>query len=277
MIPSLHFVPAHRSEFYKRLHEIKASTIVFDLEDGVPLEAKEEARKILYDHAELIAKLNSFIRLNKYRGSYDKAEIKLIKELDFKGVIIPKIESDEEIIKFWNYFEDSFPDLKLICLIESFQGLEDLQQICKNISERISGVGLGLEDFFSTVPVIGIKQNVIEFIKMKLVTTCKAFDLPCIDTVSLNYSENVDKFKKECLNSKSLLFDGRFCIHPSQISIVNEIYSPTEEELSWARSIINKTKGKSEIGYIKLDSEVLSSPKVKKAQSIIKKAGVHDV
>jgi citrate lyase beta subunit len=277
MLPVFHFIPSHREKFFGRLNELANIPVIFDLEDGVPEELRKHARAVLRSHKEQVERTDSFVRINKESGVYDPADIQLIKEIDFKGVVIPKVESAREIQKFLSFFEKKDHQLKIICLIESFRGLEELREICTGYRQHLYAIGLGLEDFLSEVAVAEVQPDVIEFIKLRLVSTCRAYGLYCLDTVSLNFNDKLDVFREECQDSRALLFDGRFSIHPTQIPVIKEIYPPTVDEVEWARNLIEKVKGQENIGYQKVGGEVLSGPKVKKAQLILNKAGISDV
>lgn len=277
MLPVLHFIPSHREKFFSRLNKLSTDTVIFDLEDGVPSHLRGNARSILLNNKNAIESLNSFIRINKEEGVYEAADIQIIKEIKFKGVVIPKVESIDDIESFLDLISVTGTNFKIICLIESYKGLEGLSRICEQVGEKIYAVGLGLEDFLSEVPVVVVKNYIIEYIKLKLVAICKAYSLLSIDTVSLNYRENINEFRKECLASRDFFFDGRFSIHPTQIPIINEVYSPTDDEIIWAQSIMEKINGQKNIGYQKVGEEVISTPKVKKAQLILKKAGAYNV
>ncbi|XWN37467.1 MAG: aldolase/citrate lyase family protein [Balneola sp.] len=277
MLPSLHFIPSHKEKYFKGLENMSSSALIFDLEDGVPQDSKDTARDYLIKYRGEIEGLNSFVRISKEAGVYKDSEIEIIKKIAFKGVVIPKVESVNEISLFLELVNDSGRDIMLIILIESFKGLEVLKKICEEFENKIVGVGLGLEDFLSAVPMVKIQKNITDFIKLNFISTAKAFNIQCIDTVSLNYNENKEAFREECIDSRNLLFDGRFSIHPTQISIINEVYSPSNDEIAWAHSIVEKVKGNENIGYQKAGRELISPPKVKKAQLILKKAGITNV
>lgn len=277
MLPSLHFIPSHKEKYFQGLKNMSSSALIFDLEDGVPQDSKGIARNNLIKYRGMIEGLNSFVRISKEAGGYIDSEIEIIKKIAFKGVVIPKVESVNEILKFYDLFKNTGRDIKLIILIESFKGLETLNKICNEFENKILAVGLGLEDFLSSVPIVKVQKNIADYIKLNCISTVKAFNIPCVDTVSLNYNERRTIFREECMESRNLLFDGRFSIHPTQISIINEVYSPSNDEIAWARSIVEKVEGNENIGYQKSGSELISPPKVKKAQLILKKAGITNV
>lgn len=277
MLPSLHFIPSHKEKYFQGLKNMSSSALIFDLEDGVPQDSKDIARNYLIKYRDEIEGSNSFVRISKEAGVYTDSEIEIIKKIAFKGVVIPKVESVNEILKFYDLFKNPGRDIKLIILIESFKGLETLNKICNEFENKILAVGLGLEDFLSSVPIVKVQKNIADYIKLNFVSTVKAFNIPCIDTVSLNYNEKRTTFREECMESRNLLFDGRFSIHPTQISIINEVYIPSNDEIAWARSIVEKVEGNENIGYQKTGSELISPPKVKKAQLILKKAGITNV
>lgn len=271
MSPCFHFIPAHKSEYYTHIDKLGAKNLVFDLEDGVPDIYKSQGRDLLIQNKKIIENTHSFLRVSKGKNTIEKQDLEIFKNLKFNGIIIPKLESLQEITEILEFASTQKREMKIIFLIESFKGFESLSNLCSASEGKIFAIGIGLEDFFANETVIEISEEFINFIKMKVVSACKAYNLKCIDTVSLKYGKHISDFRDDCIVSRKILFDGKFSIHPSQIAVVNEIFSITKEEENWANSIVEKTQNKSGVGYQKIGSSVISEPKLKKAQLILKK------
>lgn len=113
------------------------------------------------------------------------------------------------------------------------------------------------------------------YARSAVVNAAKSFGLQAIDLVCIDY-KNLNQLEKECLNGKSFGFTGKQAIHPDQVELINSIFTPSKEEISWALEVVKGyqehcTKG---VGAFNYEGKVIDLPVVKIARKILIQAGM---
>jgi len=261
---SFHFIPAHKIAFFDKINFLNADHIIFDLEDGVPENEIELARKNILNYSTEDSDSSFWIRIHELGSKFYQDDLNLIKNLKNIGIVIPKFRPSS-ILEFPQY-------LKKIVLIESLEDLTDLSFEKANLQKaNLFGIGLGLEDmltdFFQKNEDL---EGLIKHIKSQFVINSKSFVQILISGVFTDY-KNTLGLKKESLENYGLGFDGCFSIHPSQIEIINKIFDISKENLEQAKKIMTLPKDNKNPGYSIIDGVLITPPKLAKAKTIIKR------
>ena len=108
---------------------------------------------------------------------------------------------------------------------------------------------------------------------MVVITAAKAKKIDAIDTPFPNVFDN-DKLKKDCEFVKRMGMNAKACIHPNQIEVVNEVFSPTQAEINWATKVLmaKEEAEKKNQGVFSLDGKMVDKPVILRAEKIILKA-----
>jgi len=153
----------------------------------------------------------------------------------------------------------------------------NLSEICK-ASPYLSGLIFAAEDFALDLSITRT-PSLSEFLyaRSAIVTACKAHSLPsAIDLVCTSYKgeEGLTTLEEECQGGKNLGFNGKQCIHPTQVEVAQRVFSPSEQELTWAVRIVtaDEKADKQGRGAWTLDGKMIDVPVVGKARAIVKKA-----
>lgn len=167
--------------------------------------------------------------------------------------------------------------MKLLALIESAKALTDLNSICK-ASPYLSGLIFAAEDFALDLSLTRT-PSLSEFLyaRSAIATACRAHELPStIDLVCTSYKgeEGQRSLEEECLGGKGLGFNGKQCIHPSQVETTQRTFSPDEKEVEWAvRLLVADEKAAAQgRGAWTMDGKMIDAPVVGKARATVKKA-----
>ena len=170
-----------------------------------------------------------------------------------------------------------FRPLHLLALIESAKALSDLPAICK-ASPYMSGLIFGGEDFALDLSLTRTPAMAeMAYARSAITTACRAYGLPsAIDLVCTSYQgdEGQQKLKEECLGGKGFGFNGKQCIHPSQVEMAQKFFAPSEKEMDWAARIVvaaDKAERQGR-GAWTLDGQMIDKPVMGKARSIVSKA-----
>lgn len=165
--------------------------------------------------------------------------------------------------------------VKILALIESAKALSNLNSIC-TASPLLSGLIFAAEDFAFDLSLTRT-PSLTEFLyaRSAIVTAARAHDLPsAIDLVCTSFKgeEGRKSMEEECLGGKNLGFNGKQCIHPSQVDIAQRAFAPGREEVEWAaRVVVADTKAEGR-GAWTLDGKMIDVPVVKKAKAIVERA-----
>ncbi len=271
MIRSYLYIPAIKEKYFEKIDSNSADAIIFDLEDSVSLQNKEEAREILqkfFNQEKNITK-EIFIRINSEQ-IFSKDDIKLVKKnvSKIRGIFLPKINNCEEIEKIVKAIGDK--SIEIIPLIETPTGVLNLEEISKN--KEVTTVALGEVDLSYSLninPNEGLKQLIPLRLFVNLVLA--AYEkMPPIGPVWTNIDDKKG-LENHMDTIKSLGYSGAQLIHPSQIDITNKIFSYSDEEIKWAKSIL-KTNNEleSNLGSFRdSNNEMVDEAVIKRAQKLI--------
>ena len=203
-------------------------------------------------------------------------------------IVIAKVNSSSDLkwaADFINHkrtvtvSEESAPrQLKILALIESAKAISNLREICQTAAQ-LDGLIFAAEDFALDLSLTRT-PSLTEFLyaRSAIATACRAHDLPStIDLVCTSYKgeEGRRAMEEECLGGKGLGFNGKQCIHPSQVAIAQKAFAPSEDEVTWAARVViagakADTQGR---GAWTLDGKMIDAPVVGKAKSLVSKAG----
>ncbi|KAK4117352.1 beta subunit of citrate lyase [Canariomyces notabilis] len=173
--------------------------------------------------------------------------------------------------------------INLIALIESARAVMDLRSIC-GASPYLRGLVFAAEDFamdMSLTRTPGLGEFL--YARSAIATAARAFELPStIDLVCTSFrgAEGVNRLEDECRNGREMGFNGKQCIHPSQVEIVQRVFGPDEAEVEWAVRLLiaNEKASAAGRGAWTLDGKMIDAPVVGKARMIVDKAekcGLH--
>ena len=206
-------------------------------------------------------------------------------------LVIPKVESASDLEFVTDMLHYKLPSrhsknnipsarkspIQLLALIESAKSLSNLSSICA-ASPYLSGLIFAAEDFALDLS-IERTTNLAEFsyARSAIVTACRANDLPSvIDLVCTHVRGNEGRqiLTEECVDGKRQGFNGKQCIHPSQIDVVQRIFTPNAREIEWAvRIMVADLKAAQQgRGAWTMDGKMIDKPVTGKACSIVRKA-----
>lgn len=173
--------------------------------------------------------------------------------------------------------ESSLPSIRLIALIESAKSITNLSEICK-ASPYLSGLIFAAEDFALDLSLTRT-PSLSEFLyaRSAIATAARAHKLPStIDLVCTSFrgEEGLKRLEEECTGGKGLGFNGKQCIHPSQVEACQRLFSPSETEVEWSTRVVvaDEKADKQGRGAWTLDGKMIDVPVVGKAKAIVQKA-----
>ncbi|KAL8774824.1 MAG: hypothetical protein Q9209_000763 [Squamulea sp. 1 TL-2023] len=267
--------------------------VAYDLEDSVTLGKKPEARRNIRQFLQYRSagiKENA-VRINAVQTGLALDDLtEVLKAPNLDAIVVPKVNSPSDLSFVTDVIRHTLPErhnedsskagtppITILALVESAKAITDLGSICK-ASPYLSGLIFAAEDFALDLSLTRT-PSLLEFLfaRSAIATSCRAYNLTSIiDLVCTSYkgAEGQRTLEEECIGGKRLGFNGKQCIHPSQVDVVQKTFTPSGEELQWAVriSVANKKADQQGRGAWTLDGQMIDAPVVGKAQSIIKKA-----
>ncbi len=245
ILRTLLFVPGNQKRKIEKARSVPADAFILDLEDSVPVSEKDSARKMV---SAAISRLASsgrsiFVRVNSLQTSFTVADIKATVTKSLTGICLPKSESADDIHEADNLIMDAeriagleVGSTGLLALIETPKGIINAYEIA-SASPRVLGVSFGAEDFALGMGISRTKEgNEMYYPRMVIAVACHAANVLAIDSV---YSDikDMEGLIAEAKLAKQIGFQGKSVLHPDQVSIVNEIFTPSEQEVIYARRV----------------------------------------
>jgi citrate lyase subunit beta/citryl-CoA lyase len=256
-----------------------ADGIILDLEDSVSPARKDEAR-ILVRNA--LRRINFYgaermVRINQ--GERGLKDLHSVIPHNVNLIIIPKCESADQVRVVENEIMDILGKYRIkntVCLmpvIETALGIENAFSIATS-SPDVVALAIGLEDYTADLGVNRTIEGKESFYaRTRLVNASKAAGIQAIDSVFSDIGD-MDALKDNVLSSRALGFEGMGCIHPRQIRIIRQGYSPDEKEIAKSKEIILAfgDAGRNGLGVIASGSKMIDAPVVEKAWRTVRQA-----
>lgn len=241
---SVLYTPGGNPAVLLKAAQSKADVLIFDLEDAVAPERKGDARlavaKTLTDP--LVAGREVVVRVNGIGTPWCAADLELLARSTATGILFPKIDSATDARRAASMlsFYGTPVKTELWCMIETPQAIMNLQEMssCARDIQRLSAWVLGTNDLvkeFRAQHTPG-REGLLPILAMAL-AAARAGGLCILDGVH-NDVKDTAAFAFTCKQGRQMGFDGRTLIHPSQIDVCNEAYSPSTEEIKSARAIL---------------------------------------
>lgn len=242
---SMLFVPGNVERYINKAHERGADAIILDLEDSVPLAEKSVAREQLLEAAgqvsrkgaDVVVRINSSLRL---------AALDLEASIDASvhAICMPKVTSAGQL----RWISDAIEELelerqlpightRLIALIESTNALTKLESIASS-TPRLTALILGSEDFSASAGMEPTADALLYPNQQVIFAATSAGILPLGFVGSIAHFDDLDAFRETIRRSRRLGLQGGFCVHPDQVQILNEEFSPSDFEVSDAKSLL---------------------------------------
>ena len=255
------FTPGLNPEMFPKALASGADMVCIELEDGIAIKDKDEARKNTINALKNL-KINNdvelVVRVNCQRTQPGLLDLEafISSKLNVKSLMLPKVKTPDEIIFIDDLLTDCNMDTDLHVIMETNEALENIYNIA-HASKRIVALYFGGVDMAAELRVPNSYENLI-YARSKLVHAGASVGVDVIDVPYLDL-EDMDGMKKEAELVRNLGFTGKGSIHPKQINILNEVFTPSKEEIIKAKRIIDQFNA-SDTGLVVIDGKLIEKP-----------------
>ena len=270
---SLLFVPGIRPERFAKAIASGADAVCIDLEDAVPPHEKMQARAaVLAFLADVPADRSCAVgvRINPLGTQEGQKDIHAFHKSSCvpNFIMVPKAVSALDLAALPAAIGK--PATSIWAVIESVEGLLQISEIAKSCAPK-GGILFGGADFSAEIGTT-MEWEPLFYARSKIATEARIAPLTLLDVPYLDVT-NSDGLRDECRRVATLGFNGKACIHPNQVAIVNDIFSPDAAIIQWARSV-RQAQSDSQGGAVLLDGKLLDAPVYLRAQRILQQAGI---
>ena len=253
---SMMFLNAQKPSLIKDPYIYKADSIMLDLEDAVAENQKDAARFSLFHALKEIDYRGAerVVRINGLDTDLWKEDVRVSVAGGCDCIRIPKTETAErvkaveaEVIKAEKEFERPEGSTLIMAALESARGVLNALEVCES-SERMMGIALSGGDYTKDLQT-KITGTGVELMgaRQLMIIAARAAGVQCFDTVFTNLND-MEAFRREVEIIHMMGFDGKSIINPRQISIVHEIFTPTQKDIIFAEKVVREIDSKKALG-----------------------------
>ena len=281
LMRSLMFVPAHNEKLLNSAVRRDADVLLLDIEDSVPYPEKQKSRENIKEFVKR-TDLNGKLIFPRVNDRESGELLKDVYQLTIDGVtgfMYPKATKGEDIYFFGKLletieYEKGYPigTFKIIPLIETAGAVINIKDICTSCT-RVIAVAFGCEDYVTDIQGKHDHEGISIMTARSLISiAARSCGVLPIDTVHIRVHD-LEDLEKNLILGKKLGFEGMLVLNPKELPLVHQYYSPTEEEISWAKEMIElseeaQREGK---GVAVKDNKFIGPPMVKMAKNILRK------
>jgi citrate lyase subunit beta/citryl-CoA lyase len=247
LLRSYLFAPGNNEKLLARVFEAGADAVVLDLEDAVPEPEKPRARELVRRALEARpagARPAVFVRLNEPGGRLWADDLTAVVTPALTGIRLPKVESAAAV----GHVADALAraerqaglangSIEIACTLETARGVHQASAIAT--APRVRNLAFGGADFAHDLGLEpGDDEQETLFARSQLVLAARVAGIdPPIATVWTRL-DDADGLRASSERARRLGFFGRSCIHPRQLAVIHEVFSPRLEALAWAREVV---------------------------------------
>ena len=264
------FTPGLKPEMFPKAIKSGTDMVCVELEDGIAPQDKNLARKLaikLFETKQNDDGIERILRINSLREKFGIDDVQAI--LNTKtpppALMIPKVKSSEEIVLLDSLLTEKRHNCRLHIIIETNEGLEKAYDIA-NCSNRIDALFFGGVDMSAELRCEN-KWEPLLYARSRIVHAASSAGIDAIDVPFLDL-DDPEGMKKEAIKAKELGFSGKGSIHPKQIPILNEVFTPSEEVIQRAKKITS-TFEKANTGLVVIEGKLIEKPVLREMYRIL--------
>ena len=281
MFRSLIFVPGNSMRFVEKAKTLAADITCFDLEDSVPDNEKDAARRIISET--LLARRQEYsgivyVRTNSPESGHIPDDLKAVLQEGIDGIVVPKVNDVSEMLEIKKHIvmlekERKTDKIALMPSIETARGVVNAYLIA-SAEERIKALVFGVFDFLYDMRLDYDEHDPLgySYVRAKIPVDARAAGVHAIDAIWQKI-DDIDGLIRDATMARRLGYSGKSIIHPSQIEPVHKVFRPSKNEVEWAKKVVQALgqamkKGTGR-GAIRLEGKMIDAVHYKQAKAIL--------
>ena len=264
------FSPGLKPDMFPKALACGADIVCVELEDGIAPKDKAEAQRLtikMFEEPQAKDQVERIVRINSLRDPYGLADVQAILATNSPppALMLPKVKTADEVVWLDDLLTERGHAVRLHVIIETNEGLESVHEIAKS-SDRIDTLFFGGVDMAAE---LGCKNSwePLLYARSRIVHAAASNGLDAIDVPYLDL-EDMDGMIKEAELVRDLGFSGKGSIHPKQIPPLNEVFTPDEETISYAKTVVDAFK-EADTGLVVLDGKLIEKPVIRHMERVL--------
>jgi len=286
IIRSWLFVPGDSDKKLTKARDNEADALILDLEDSVSDARQDVAREMvcayLKTHTDR-SRQQLWVRINPLDNDLSLPDLAAVMPGAPDGICLPKVYSAEDVNTLCNYLSAleareglEQGSTKILCVAtETAASLLTFHTYLEGVSDRLMGMTWGAEDLSAALgasdnmhPTSGFYDDPYLMAKSLCLAACRAVDVQPVGVVYVNFRDE-DGLRTDSLRDRKAGFIGKIAIHPAQTPIINSAFTPTAEEIDYARRVVDMFEQNPGLGTVGLDGKMLDMPHLKQARNVL--------
>ena len=273
---SLLTVPATRPDLAEKAPRSAPDALFLDLEDGVPPNAKESARPNAVDAARMLTRehpgIQVFVRVNGIATPWFAEDVATALVPELTGVVVPKLESAADVAVVGDALAAAgVGHLGILAGIESAAGVARAEEVLRG---PVRWCYFGAEDFVADLGGTRTASNLeVLYARSRVAIAARLGDVHAIDQILADFRDD-DRYLRDASEARALGYRGKLCIHPAQVVLAHDVFTPSAEEVEHARRLLAAYEAAAARGEATLDfeGEMVDEPMARRARTVLASA-----
>ncbi len=272
------FAPGNHPRKVEKSLALDADCVILDLEDAVAVSEKEATRAKVLQALEAERTAAGYIRVNAFDTPYCYRDICAVVDPAVDGIVLPKVQSPDQLLAVDWLIQQlererglDAGSTDLIPIIETGRGLEAVADIAR-CGSRVRRLSFGAGDFTLDMGMTWtLDEGELNYARSRIAVASRAAGLePPVDTVFIHLAET-SALERSARLVKGMGYQGKLCIHPSQLDVVNDVFTPSGTEIEQARRYVAAFEEAEAVGSasIQVDGYFIDYPIVEKARTVL--------
>ncbi|MDG2026509.1 MAG: CoA ester lyase [Acidimicrobiales bacterium] len=267
---SLLFAPAVRPDLVAKMPATGADLIAIDLEDATPVIAKADAHASLPDlMASVSGQIAVSVRVNDPTTEWFDDDVAALPD-GLAAIVVPKVETVEGLDRVAAALaHHGRADVPVVAGIETALGVADARLTLAH--PAVGAAYFGAEDFIADMGGVRTASNhEVHMARSQVALAARLADVPALDQVVADFRDG-DRSRREGEEARAMGFGGKLCIHPSQVIIANDVFTPSPEDLDRAHRLLEAYERASAEGLAAIDfeGEMVDEPVARQARRLL--------
>ena len=264
------FTPGLKPEMFQKALASGTDIVCIELEDGIAPKDKAIARQkalALFKIPQADDGVERVLRINSMRERFGMEDVNAIisTKTPPPALMMPKVRTPDEVVLLDQLLTEAGHITRLHVIIETNEGLEAAYDIAK-CSDRIDALFFGGVDMAAELRCPNTFESLI-YARSRVVHASASAGLDVLDVPYLDL-DDLQGMKKEAERVRDLGFTGKGSIHPKQIAALNEVFTPSKEKISRARSVISEFEA-ADTGLVVIDGKLVEKPVLREMYRIV--------
>ena len=271
ILRSVLYMPGINQKAMDKALNLDCDAVVLDLEDAVEVSKKEDSRQLVIRQIEN----NDYgprvvvVRVNDLGTKWGEQDVAAVANLPIQAILVPKVSEIRDVGRMEDLLNRLGSELPIWIMVETPLAIININELARQ--PRVTALVMGTSDLVVDLCAEHLeeRQN-ISYALQRSIIAARAFGKKILDGVHLDFRD-LDSLRNVCRLGKSMGFDGKTLIHPDQIPVANDAFSPSEAELDKAKRVIDawrsaQTRGS---GVVEVDGTLVESLHVEEAKRLI--------